>query len=113
VYKRMTALADRELRLGISELIISPSSTAFTSAIDDAYPNGRDSLGNLIRAGVPARLDVLDNDILGATGTITEFFLVTQPNQGIAGVEDGLITYTPDSGAINQFDSFTYAIVTA
>ncbi len=113
VYNRMTALAERELRLGVAELVISPSGTSFTSAIDDAYPNGRDSLGNPIRGGVPARLDVLDNDILGATGTITEFFLVNQPDHGIASVDNGVITYTPDSNVLNQFDSFTYAIVTA
>lgn len=113
VYNRMTALATRELRLGVSELIISPSGTSFTSAIDDAYPDGRDSLGNPIRGGAAARFDVLENDILGATGTITEFFLVNQPDHGTASVENGLITYTPDTSTVNQFDAFTYAIVTA
>jgi len=113
VYSRNTALATRELRLGVSELVISPSGTSFTSAIDDAYPNGRDSLGNPIRGGAPARLDVLDNDLLGPTGTITEFFLVNQPNRGTASIDNGLITYTPHTSTLNQFDSFTYAIVTA
>ncbi len=113
VFNRMTALAVRELRLGISELVISPAGPNFTSAIDDAYPDGRDSLGNRIQGGVPARLNVLDNDLLGPTGTVSEFFLVNQPNRGVAAVSNGFITYTPDNSTINRFDSFTYSIVTA
>lgn len=113
VFNRNTAMAIRELRLGISELIINPSGEAFTSAIDDAYPNGLDSLGNRITAGVPARLDVLRNDLLGTTGQVSEFFIVAQPNFGTASVSNGVATYTPDGGVVNRFDSFTYGIVTA
>lgn len=113
VFNRNTAMAIRELRLGISELIINPSGEAFTSAIDDAYPNGLDSLGNRITAGVPARLDVLRNDLLGTTGQVSEFFIVAQPNFGTATVSNGVAIYTPDGGVVNRFDSFTYGIVTA
>ncbi len=113
VFNRNTAMAIRELRLGISELIINPSGEAFTSAIDDAYPDGLDSFGNRITAGVPARLDVLRNDLLGTTGQVSEFFIVAQPNFGTASVSNGLATYTPDGGVVNRFDSFTYGIVTA
>lgn len=113
VYNRNTAMAIRELRLGISELIINPSGEAFTSAIDDAYPNGLDSLGNRIQGGRTAQLDVLRNDLLGTTGQVSEFFIVTQPNFGTASVSNGVATYTPDGGVVNRFDSFTYGIVTA
>ncbi len=113
VFNRMTALAVNELRLGISELVITPSGMEFTSAIDDAFPDGRDSLGNPIRGGSTARLDVLSNDLLGPTGEISEFFLVTQPNVGVATIDNGFIAYTPDNSVVNRFDSFTYGIVTA
>jgi len=111
VFDRMTALAVNELRLGISELVINPSGEAFTSAIDDAYPDGRDSFGNPIRGGSTAQLDVLRNDLLGPSGEISEFFLVTQPNNGVASVNNGFISYTPDFGVVNRFDSFVYGIV--
>lgn len=113
VYNRQTALAVNELRLGISELVISPSGTSFTSAIDDAFPDGRDSTGARIEGGRAAQLNVLDNDLLGPTGTISEFFILAQPRNGVAVTNGGIIVYTPDNGVVNRFDSFTYGIVTA
>ena len=112
VYNRMTELAVRELRLGISELVISPASDIFTSAIDDAYPDGRDSTGARITSGQAAQLDVLANDLLGPTNAISEFFIVTAPGRGTATINGGIVLYTPNGSVINQFDSFTYGIVT-
>ncbi len=113
VFDRMTAVGVSEQRLGISELVISPAGGPFTSAIDDAYPDGRDSNGNRIQGGLPAPLRVLDNDLLGPTGEVTEFILVSQPNHGVAVRSGDIIVYTPDNGVVNQFDSFRYLIVTA
>lgn len=113
VFDRFTALGINELRLGISELVITPPDELFTSAIDDAFPDGLDSLGNPIRGGQPAQLDVLANDLLGPTDEISEFFLVTTPSVGSATISNDRIVYTPDSGAVNRFDSFKYGIVTA
>lgn len=113
VYNRQTALAVNELRLGISELVISPGGDSFTSAIDDAFPDGLDSTGARIEGGRAAQLDVLANDLLGPTDTISEFFILNQPNEGVAFVNGGIVVYTPDNAVINRFDSFTYGIVTA
>lgn len=113
VYSRMDAIGVAEQRLGISELVISPAGDAFTSAIDDAYSDGRDSNRARIAAGQAATLDVLANDLLGPTDSLAEFFLVSQPNHGLARVSGGVIVYTPDQGVVNQFDSFSYGIVTA
>ena len=115
------ALEVSELRLGDTELTIVSSTTDFASAIDDSFPDGRDSNGNLIlgNAATPARLDVLANDNLGATGTITEFGLVTAAAFGNATINDngtpGLlnddyIEYVADLNA-NGFDQFSYVIV--
>lgn len=113
VYSRMTELAVRELRLGISELVISPASTVFTSALDDAYPDGRDSTGARITSGQAAQLDVLANDLLGPTNSISEFFIVAAPGRGTATINGGVVLYTPNGSVLNQFDRFTYGIVTA
>lgn len=112
VYNRMTELAVNELRLGISELVISPSSNIFTSAIDDAFPDGLDSTGVRIQSGRAAQLDVLANDLLGPTGAISEFFIVNTPGRGDIVINGNSLLYTPRGSVINQFDTFTYAIVT-
>ncbi len=115
------ALEVRQLRLGNTELNILPSSAIFASAIDDSFPDGRDSNGNLIigNASTPARLAVLDNDNLGATGTVAEFGLVTAPAFGNATINDNgtpgflnddYIQYIADQGG-NGFEQFTYVIV--
>ena len=113
VFNRNTALLVRELRLGFSELVINPSGEAFTSAIDDAYPNGIDSNGAPIRAGSVAKFEVLANDLLGPTNQVSEFQVVRAPAFGTAIVSNGLIQYTPDGGVVDKYDSFTYQIVTA
>jgi len=112
VYNRNTKLAVNELRLGVSELVISPASDNFTSAIDDAYPDGLDSTGVRIASGRAAQLDVLANDLLGPTNAISEFIIVTAPARGTATINGNIVLYTPHDNVINQFDSFTYAIVT-
>ncbi|TWT53763.1 Dockerin type I repeat protein [Rubripirellula amarantea] len=116
------ALLVNEQRYGRAELIILPASDNFTSAIDDSFPDGRDSDGNLIvnSAVNRNRLDVLGNDNLGPTGTIREFGLVTNPSFGTVIIEDN---GTPDNlnddyfsyranGNANGLERFTYLIVT-
>ncbi len=116
-------LAVNQLRLGRTELLIAPASDNFTSAIDDSYPDGRDSNGNLITATSlnPAALRVLANDNLGDTGVIQEFGIVTAPSFGNVDINDNgtptnlnddFIEYRANTNA-NGFDRFTYVIVTA
>ena len=110
-------------RLGRTELLIAPASPNFTAAVDDSYPDGRDSNGNLITATSlnPAALRVLANDDLGDTGVIREFGIVTAPSLGNivinnngtpTDLNDDFIDYRANVGA-NGFDRFTYVIVTA
>ncbi len=115
-----TALTPSQLRLGTAELLIAPASANFTSAIDDSFPDGRDSNGNLITTGAVNRLDVLRNDNLGPTGTVREFGLVTAPSLGNVVIDnngtptnlnDDFLSYRANSNA-NGFERFTYVIVT-
>ncbi len=114
------ALEDRQLRLGKTELTILPSTTVVAAAIDDSFPDGFDSDGNLIlnNSATPARLDVLANDNFGATGTIAEFGIGTAPGLGNANVNqngtpldpnDDFIEYVGNLNA-NGFDRLTYFI---
>ncbi len=117
------ALAVNQLRLGRTELLIVPASSNFTSAIDDSFPDGLDSDGNLITgfSASPNRLDVLANDNLGPTGVIREFGLITAPSFGNVEINDAgtpgdfnddFLDYRADVNA-SGFDRFTYVIVTA
>ena len=110
------------LRLGNAELLISPSGDDFPSAIDDSFPDGLDSNGNLIIGGTSAnRLDVLANDNFEPTNVVTEFGLVTAPAFGTATINDNntptnfnddFIEYFANTNS-NGFEQFTYVIVTA
>jgi large repetitive protein len=110
VFGRQTALAVNELRLGISEIVISPSGVSLSSAIDDAFPVGRDSNGNAFAVNQPAVLDVLRNDLKGPTGVVSELVLLTQPTNGLAEIQNGVVVYRPN--VLNRFDSFSYVLVT-
>lgn len=110
VFGRQTALSVEELRLGISEIVISPSGSSFSSAIDDAFPDGRDSNGNAFVVNQPAVLDVLRNDLKGPTGEVSELVLLTQPANGLAEIQNGVVVYRPN--VLNRFDSFSYVLVT-
>ncbi|HBJ38374.1 MAG TPA: hypothetical protein DDZ51_27205 [Planctomycetaceae bacterium] len=114
VFNRMTELAVNELRLGISELVISPSGGPFTSAIDDAFPDGFDSNRVRITGGQTAQLNVIANDLLGPTNAISEFFIINRPNFGqvTTDLNGRFVSYRPDDSIVNRFDSFTYGIVT-
>ncbi len=113
LFNRQTAVTVPELRLGMAELVIAPSGTNFTSAVDDSYPTGIDDLGRVITGGVASTLNVTRNDNLGPTGVIDEFVILTQPTRGVVTKgANNTILYTPDLTA-NGFDSFSYAIVTA
>lgn len=114
------ALTPAQQRLGRTELTIFPATDNFPSAIDDAFVDGRDSVGNTIVSGnVPNILDVLENDNFGDTGFIQEFGLVTAPSLGTAVINnngtpgdlsDDTINYFANVNA-NGFDSFKYLIV--
>lgn len=117
-----TALLVSQLRLGTTELLIVPATGDFSSAIDDAFPDGRDSDGNLITAASAGRsvLDVLGNDNLGPSGTIREFGIVTNPSLGNVFIDDNgtpdnlnddFISYRANESA-NGLERFTYVIVT-
>ena len=103
------ALDVEELRFGATELRILPTSDFVTAAVDDSFPDGLDSEGNVIVNGSAqrSRLYVLDNDNLGITDSITEFGLLTGPAKGIVLVEnngtpsdlqDDYLSYRPNFG---------------
>jgi large repetitive protein len=116
------AIAKSRQRFGRAELEIFPAGADFTSAIEDSFPDGRDSFGRPITPDLSqpvARLSVLSNDNLGATGIIREFSLVTAPtlgtatinNNGTASANDDFIEYRPNALS-RGLETFTYAIVT-
>ena len=77
------ALTPSQLRLGSAELVVLPTSDHYPSAIDDSFPNGRDSDNNAIVAGVDSRLRVLRNDDIQPTETVRELALGQAPTKGI------------------------------
>ncbi len=116
------ALTPSQLRLGSAELVISPASDNFTSAVDDSFPAGLDSDGNLISSNFQSanRLDVLRNDNLGPTGIIREFGILSNPSFGSVTINDNgtpsnlnddYIDYRANQN-VDGLDSFTYLIVT-
>jgi hypothetical protein len=113
LFNSQAAVTIAQQRLGFNEIVISPAGQNFTSAIDDSFPDGIDSLGQQIRSGVQSTLRVADNDNLGPTGVITDFNILTLPALGTAvRGPNNTILYTPNLDA-NGFDSFTYSITTA
>ncbi|MCG8651544.1 MAG: Ig-like domain-containing protein, partial [Pirellulales bacterium] len=117
------ALTVNQLRFGSGQLVIAPSSDNFPTAIDDSFPDGRDSDGNLISSASVNRnrLDVLANDNFGPTGAISEFGLVTAPTLGNVLIDDNgtpsnlnddFLTYQANVNA-NGLEQFTYVIVSA
>ena len=116
------ALLPSQLGLGQAELVIVSSSDNFTSAIDDSFADGLDSLGQPIINGavLTNRLDVLANDNLGPTGTVRSFGLQTNPTFGTISTSDNgtptnpnddFFTYRADANA-NGLERFTYFVVT-
>ncbi|QDT07631.1 Serine-aspartate repeat-containing protein D precursor [Rubripirellula lacrimiformis] len=116
------ALLVNQLRLGRTELLIVADTGNFTAALDDSFPDGRDSNGDLISASTVDRavIDVLENDNLGSTGTVREFGLVTQPTLGSLVIDDNgtpdnlnddFFSYRANVNA-NGLERFTYVIVT-
>ena len=117
------ALTIQQLRFNSTQLTILPSSEFVTAAVDDSFPDGLDSNGDVIVNSSPSRsiLNVLENDNLGVTGTITEFDLLTNPSQGIILVEDNgtptdfqddYLSYRPNVGA-SGLEQFSYFVVTS
>ena len=90
LFDENTALDLAQLRFNSTQLTILPDSEFITAAVDDSFPDGLDSNGDVIVNSSPQRsvLDVLDNDNLGMNGTITEFDVLTGASKGIVLVED-------------------------
>ncbi|MEM1068808.1 MAG: Ig-like domain-containing protein [Planctomycetota bacterium] len=117
-----------EQRLGGVELTINSSGES-ALAVDDSFPDSRDSNGEIIVAGGGGHvLDVLANDNVDrvndgdnpASQTVREFGLVTNPtfgsiNRNDSGTPDFLgddfFVYEPNVNA-NGLERFTYVIVT-
>ena len=108
------------LRLGSAQLQISPSDSNFTTAVDDAFPDGLDSNGNLITGTSNSVLDVLDNDRLGPTGTVEFFDILVEPTMGTLSIDDNgtpdnlnddFVVYNADFDA-RGVDRFLYQITT-
>ncbi|HBV63729.1 MAG TPA: adhesin [Rhodopirellula sp.] len=120
------ALTLQELRFNSTQLTILPSSDFVTAAVDDSFPDGLDSNGNVIvntgsSSAERSVLDVLANDNLGVTGTITEFGLQDGPSKGIVLREDNgtpndfgddYFSYQPNTSA-NGLEEFSYFVVTS
>lgn len=104
LFNRQTEISVAQQRFGISELTISPSGTSFTAAVDDSFR---------IPTANSTRLDVISNDVLGPTGIVSQVVIVRAPGSGNLTVNsDFSINYTPNGGS-TDFDSFSYALVTA
>ena len=120
------ALTIQQLGFNSTQLTILPSSDFVTAAVDDSFPDGLDSNGNVIvnsgnLSAERSVLKVLENDNLGITGTITEFGLQDGPSKGIVLVEDNgtpndlgddYLSYQPNTNATG-LEEFSYFIVTS
>ncbi|MGI9466538.1 MAG: Ig-like domain-containing protein [Rubripirellula sp.] len=120
------ALTIQQLRFNSTQLTILPSSEFVTAAVDDSFPDGLDSLGNVIvnsgsSSAERSVLDVLENDNFGGTGVITEFGLQDGPSKGIVLVEnngtpndlgDDYLSYQPNTNA-SGLEEFSYFVVTS
>ena len=122
LFDENTALDLAQLRFNSTQLTILPDSEFITAAVDDSFPDGLDSNGDVIVNSSPQRsvLDVLDNDNLGMNGTITEFDVLTGASKGIVLVEDNgtpndleddYLSYRPNAGA-SGLEEFSYFVVT-
>lgn len=111
-------LLPRQIRFGRSSLTIVPSGAPFTFAVDDSYPDGRDSQGNLITSTANARLNVLANDNLEVPGSV-EIVEVGPASNGFVSIDDNgtpdnpsddFIAYRPNVG-FSGVEQFSYTIL--
>ena len=116
-----TVLSFDQLGFNSTSLIIGASPDNVTAAVDDSYPDGRDSDGNPILSGGDRHvLDVLDNDIFGVTGIITEFEVgaatmgnvFVDRNGTVNDFSDDFLSYQPNSNE-SGLEEFSYYIVTS
>ncbi len=119
------ALTIQQLRFNSTQLTILPDSEFPTAAVDDSFPDGLDSNGNVIvnngsLSSPRSVLNVLENDNLGENGTITEFGLLDNSSLGVVLVEDNgtpndlsddYLSYQPNNNA-NGLEQFSYFVVT-
>lgn len=107
---------------GFTELTIFPNGDEFSSAIDDSFPSGVDSIGQPVTSDLSqpaARLNVLENDNLGLTGNIIDRVIINSPTLGEATfvdngtdtLNDDYIVYRPDPLS-RGLESFRYLITT-
>lgn len=115
-----TALSFEQLGFNSASLIIGSSSETVTTAVDDSFPDGLDSDGNVIQSGGDRHvLDVLDNDIFGVPTPITEFEVdaaakgnvFVDRNGTLTDFSDDFLSYQPNSNE-SGLDEFSYYIVT-
>lgn len=113
-----TVLSFDQIRYDSVQIEISPPGAGFPVALDDSFPVGVDSLGQTIRPSVPARLNVLANDLLGPGDVVTGVTIkqaagkgsVTLVNVGNdSNLGNDYLAYTPGIGA-SGLDSFTYIL---
>ena len=107
-----------QIRYDSIQIEISPPGDNFPVALDDSFPVGVDSAGQAMAPGVPARLNVLTNDLISAGDTVTGLTIKQAPGNGsVVRVDVGndgnlsndYLAYTPGIGA-SGFDSFTYIL---
>ena len=121
-----------QMRFNSAEVTISSASADFTSAIDDSFPTGVDSLGNAIDSSAANRsvnrFNILANDNLGPSGVIVDHGIVVAPSLGTLNefsaneffsdngtpndLSDDFIQYSPNLNE-NGLDEFSYFIQTA
>ena len=115
------ALTVQQLGFGSTQLRISSiSDVGLIAAVDDSFPDGRDSNGiPITNENARNVLDVLSNDNLGITGTILEFGLLDGASKGVVFVEDNgtpsdlsddYLSYQPNTGE-NGLEEISYFIV--
>ncbi len=112
-----TELEPRQIRFGRTQLTIVPSGAPFTFAVDDSFPDGLDSQGNLITSASNARLNVLANDnaeapganTIVSVGTASNGFVSLNNNGTPDNPSDDFIAYRPNVG-FSGVEQFTYTI---
>ena len=110
-------LQPTEIFFGRHQLTIIPSGAPFVYAVDDSYPDQRDSNGTSIVAGQNAVLRVLENDLRGSSGVVEivnvsgagNGTVTTNDNNTPNNTNDDYLVYRANAGFVGV-DQFTYTI---
>lgn len=116
----ISELTPSEIFYGRRQLTIVPSGTDFVFAVDDSYPDQRDSDGTPIAGGQNAVLRVLQNDNRGPLGQISIVGIggaangqTSVNNNGTPdNTNDDYIQYRPNPDFVGV-EQFTYTILSA